>query len=391
MIVPDLGDLPVFPCWRSPDPKLNKRPANAHSFKGATHVDPPRAWGLVGVPTGEATGFDVLDIDPAGTAWYDQNFDALPATRAHSTQRDGVHLLFRHREGLRGNNDGRIAPGVDVRSAGGYVIWWPRQGLPFEDYPLSEWPDWLVEAAMKPPRNDAANRKPDKQHVGDGIGALAKLDPRAWRNFEDWLRLMTACKVAGIEAEAFVAWSTGDPQYAGAADEVRGIWARLTPDGRITAETLWRAVRVAELDEPPMHGCPLVGVPLQAISELNPSFQPTGDLQRRMRSIMRDVERGDEDVLFKRACLVRWIIAEGSLSPHVALVLLDSACLGRDRERYRATIAAAWRAVELKLAPAVPADAPEPSDSATAAKPSQRAFKEAGGPSGEAPAMEAVA
>jgi hypothetical protein len=136
MLVPNLGELPVFPCWRSADPKLNKRPVTKHSFKDATRVEPPTAWGLVGVPTGEVTGFDVLDIDPAGATWYDQNSDALPITRAHSTQRECVHLLFRHSPGLQGNNDGRIATGVDVRSSGNYVIWWPRECLPFEDHPV---------------------------------------------------------------------------------------------------------------------------------------------------------------------------------------------------------------------------------------------------------------
>jgi hypothetical protein len=204
---------------------------------------------------------------------------------------------------------------------------------------------------MKPRVHHGYRRNPDKQPIPHDVmgGPLCKLDPRGWRNLEDWLRLMTTCKVASVEEETFVAWSTSDPDYAGAADEVRGVWARLTPNGSVTAETLWRAVRVAELDESPMHGCLLVGVPL-AITKSNPAFQPTINLQHRLSAILRDIERGGEDVLFKRACLVREIIAEGKLRPGVALRLLDCACKGRDRETYRATIAAAFRTVELKLA-----------------------------------------
>jgi Bifunctional DNA primase/polymerase, N-terminal len=107
---------------------------------------------LVGVPTGAVNGIDVLDIDgDAGRNWYDMNFDAIPATRAHSTRR-GMHLLFVHAPDLRCST-GKIAPGVDVRANGGYVIWWPREGYPVEDAPISEWPDWLLEEARAKPRS----------------------------------------------------------------------------------------------------------------------------------------------------------------------------------------------------------------------------------------------
>ena len=91
----------------------------------------------------------LLDVDPEGAPWFRQQFDALPRTRAHETRRGGVHLLFRARAGLKCSR-GRIARGVDVRAEGGYVIWWPSKGLPFEDHPLVEWPDWLLTEAGRP-------------------------------------------------------------------------------------------------------------------------------------------------------------------------------------------------------------------------------------------------
>jgi Bifunctional DNA primase/polymerase, N-terminal len=127
-----------FPCAEDKTPLRNKwqeRAAREHS---------PR-WALVGVVTGERNGFDVLDVDPEGRSWYDQNFDAIPETRAHQTQR-GVHLLFVHAPGLR-SSAGKIAPGVDVRADGGFVIWWPREGFSVDDAPLAEWPDWLLAEA----------------------------------------------------------------------------------------------------------------------------------------------------------------------------------------------------------------------------------------------------
>jgi hypothetical protein len=42
------------------------------------------------------------------------------------------------------NSNRRIAPSVDVRGDGGYVIWWPREGFPVIDRPLAPWPEWLL-------------------------------------------------------------------------------------------------------------------------------------------------------------------------------------------------------------------------------------------------------
>src|SRR6516225_6029160 len=137
----DLAVLPIFPC------NLAKEPLTAHGFKDAKRgARGWKGWPLVGFPTGARSGFDVLDIDPEGRKWFDQNFDALPQTLAHSTHR-GLHLVFRHAVGL-GCSSGKIAEGIDVRSTGGYAIYWPATGLPVDDHPICEWPDWLLAEAM---------------------------------------------------------------------------------------------------------------------------------------------------------------------------------------------------------------------------------------------------
>jgi hypothetical protein len=92
------------------------------------------------MPTGEPSGISVLDVDADGLAWFDA--EQLPLTRMHQTRSGGLHLLFRHAEGLR-NSASAIAPGVDVRAEGGFVVWWPREGLPVCDAPLAEWPQQL--------------------------------------------------------------------------------------------------------------------------------------------------------------------------------------------------------------------------------------------------------
>src|ERR1700693_4014985 len=120
--------LPCFPCVNNE----RKSPMTPNGFKDATTDIQQFAKlcrgqndFLVGVPTGEITGFDVLDIDPNGTRWaIDQD---LPITRTHKTRR-GTHYLFNHGADLR-NSASKIAPGVDVRANGGYMIWWPSKGL----------------------------------------------------------------------------------------------------------------------------------------------------------------------------------------------------------------------------------------------------------------------
>jgi hypothetical protein len=146
--------LPVFPC------RASKKPACPHGFRDAV-IDADeieQLWDrhpgpLIGVPTGAATGFDVLDVDPreGGEQWLDAHRHRLPITRTHRTRSGGWHLLFACLPGLR-NSAGKIAAGIDVRAAGGYAIWWPARALPVaaEDS-LAPWPGWVLDGLMPPP------------------------------------------------------------------------------------------------------------------------------------------------------------------------------------------------------------------------------------------------
>src|SRR5262249_16204443 len=133
-----------------------------------------------------------------------------------------------------------------VRAEGGYAIWWPREGLAVEDWPICEWPEWLLREAMEPKRVErdvATNKYRSKynsiHHGGHGgeaanlTEALRKLDPVFWPGQHDeWLMLMTACRYVGIDCEDFIAWSIGDPVYAGDADLIRLKWNSTKPKHR---------------------------------------------------------------------------------------------------------------------------------------------------------------
>lgn len=173
--------VPVFPCLG------NKRPACPNGFKEATR-DPAAVQALfrrypgslIGMPTGPASQFDVLDLDmdKGADEWLSEHCTRLPFTRKHNTRSGGYHILFRHHPGLR-NSAGKLGPGVDVRAEGGYVVWWPATGLPVSNpQTLANWPAWVLEALLPPP----APPRPPAPPLRTGHGYVAAAVDRACRS-----------------------------------------------------------------------------------------------------------------------------------------------------------------------------------------------------------------
>lgn len=146
---------PVFPIAAS------KRPTSPHAFKDAATeaADIRRLWRdhpgpLLGVPTGKVTDLLVLDLDitkhTAAAEWFERFAPYLPETRQQTTRSGGLHLFFRHVEGLR-NSAGRIALGVDVRAEGGSIIVWQPEAWLDRPRPLADAPQWLIEMAKPKP------------------------------------------------------------------------------------------------------------------------------------------------------------------------------------------------------------------------------------------------
>lgn len=170
------AEIPVFPC------AADKRPTCAHGFKDATcepeairnlwcdHPGP-----LIGVPTGAASGIFVLDVDSAkhieADQWLERHAPYLPETREHRTKSGGLHILFKHRDGLK-NTASKIARGIDTRGEGGYVIWWPAaiaQSADGRNPPLADVPEWIVEALTPPPPKIILPRDRPRYDGGDGM------------------------------------------------------------------------------------------------------------------------------------------------------------------------------------------------------------------------------
>ena len=198
--------LACFPCTPS------KRPACRHGFHDAT-TDPSDLRGLwarspgnlVGVSTGEASGIDVLDVDPKhqeAVEWCKTHHERLPNTRVHKTRSGGVHILFRHAYGLRCSAS-RIARGIDVRANGGYIIWWPATGLRvLRAAPLADWPQWLLDRLMSSPHAPPAPRivVPDT-HVLAKLVRLVAATPEGERNA---LTYWAACRAGEMVASGLL-------------------------------------------------------------------------------------------------------------------------------------------------------------------------------------------
>jgi hypothetical protein len=185
--------LPVFPC-------NGKRPYTEHGFHDAS-TDPEavltwwQRWpaASIGIPTGETSGIDVLDVDVqhggAGTLkTLEREHGKLPTTVQVLTPSGGYHYWFRHvREFKTGAAD--LGPGLDTRGAGGYVIAPPSLGengraykfmRPAEDLKPAEPPAWLFELLDAERRQNGVTTKvtnviPEGQRRGAMLTVAGKL------------------------------------------------------------------------------------------------------------------------------------------------------------------------------------------------------------------------
>ena len=167
-----------FPC------SATKRPASPHGFKDATTDPDALRDSVAGISGrvnrgqhGNVSGIDVLDIDVKHAetkTWWQDNRCRFPRTRIHRTRSGGLHLLFKHPDGAR-CTAGKIALGVDTRADGGYVIWWPANGLPiFSDAPPASWPEWfLSELRPKVRPSTPVARVPDHHFIGKLVHLVA--------------------------------------------------------------------------------------------------------------------------------------------------------------------------------------------------------------------------
>ncbi|MDR1856821.1 MAG: bifunctional DNA primase/polymerase [Desulfovibrio sp.] len=214
--------ISVFPC--GPD----KKPLIKGGFKKATTEGYVlREWwgqhkgAMIGVPTGGT--FWVLDLDGEEGAASFETLSAehgpLPATWTVSTPR-GRHFYFLTPPDGKGprNSAGRIAPGVDVRGRGGYVIGPPSENAQGQKYlvtdtsPITVAPAWLLDLARArkaEPAAPAPRPRPGRPPLTelhpyvaaalkDEMAKIAGLPPRPSRRNDQLFN--SVCQLAGFVA-----------------------------------------------------------------------------------------------------------------------------------------------------------------------------------------------
>ena len=174
--------VPVFPC------RPDKRPYTKHGFKDATaDQNVIREWwrlhpdALIGLPTGQASGLVVLDVDQkpgrdgeVTLADLERQHGKLPDTYEARTPSGGRHIYFaRPADGLACSND-KLGAGLDIRADGGYVIFPPSRvnGASYEwakrpGGGCQPMPQFLVDLARHPKQKSKSGADHAEPH-GDG-------------------------------------------------------------------------------------------------------------------------------------------------------------------------------------------------------------------------------
>jgi hypothetical protein len=118
--------FPVFPC----KPR-GKEPLTGHGFKDATTDQKLiAAWwqkwpcANIAIPTGAASGLLGVDIDPRNGGdkslhELEAEHGPLPDTAKQNTGGGGLHIIFRHPGGPVPK---ALAPGIDLKGEGGYIV-----------------------------------------------------------------------------------------------------------------------------------------------------------------------------------------------------------------------------------------------------------------------------
>jgi hypothetical protein len=213
----------------------------------------------VGIATGAASGFVVLDIDPRNgsddtLAELQRQHGKIPETATQLTGGGGYHYLFAY-DGQRLRSPGR---GLDVKGDGGYIVAepsthasggsyaWEGSADPTDGHPLADPPAWMISPAIDRVAGPsvAGTGYLDAQRLSDLKAALQHIDPNPYAT---WIAVGQS--LHSTEApEAFEAWD----EWSQRADSYDGStakkWATFKANGPLHVESIFVWARDAGWD-----------------------------------------------------------------------------------------------------------------------------------------------
>jgi Bifunctional DNA primase/polymerase, N-terminal/Primase C terminal 2 (PriCT-2) len=253
---------PVFPCKRR-----DKAPFVRDGFKAATtDKKQVQQWwsewpnAMIAIPTGPASGIDVLDIDVKLAEGIDgykfvPNWQELSPLRSE-TPSGGTHVWFRSENKVR-NSTSLIAPGVDTRGKGGYIIAPPSRGLDGAYRFRFDATKYLADRTQLPPFPADLLAKLGQRYEGWGgdtptadparIAAAMRVIPNPDLGWDDWKKSgMAIWRATGGSEEGFRIfdeWS--EKSQKNDADNTQQAWEHITrsPPSRIGAGSIFYAAK----------------------------------------------------------------------------------------------------------------------------------------------------
>lgn len=237
----------------------SKAPATTHGFHDAA-VDTnaiKSMWGIktnlnIGIATGD--NFWVLDIDAKSGGLdvlesWENKYGSLPETLTSKTGGGGIHLLFKIPRSIKiPSNANKLAVGVDIRGAGGYIAAPPSvhpNGTLYEwvdeGIEIAEAPKWLLKL-ITDLKNESSITPIINTHTEEVLGdwttedVISMLDCVSPDTREDWINVGMALHGSGFPLSMWDTWSRGSNKYK--AGEPARIWKGFNAGGGITIGTL---------------------------------------------------------------------------------------------------------------------------------------------------------
>lgn len=178
-------------CGKNACSSVGKHPRTQNGMKDATtNIGTIRYWwqkwpyANVGIATGLKPGIVVIDIDynhggDDSLAGLLRTHGPLPETWESLTGGGGRHIFFKHPGGVVKNKVG-LAPGIDVRGDGGYIVappsvhasgrtyTWELSATPGE-VPLADIPPWLLQLLNTAPHQEPASTSFPDAPIPEGL------------------------------------------------------------------------------------------------------------------------------------------------------------------------------------------------------------------------------